>query len=153
MSGPDLDPELTALEESLRALPPRTELARDAVLFEAGRASLRSSRFWPALSTVATAAALVLGWLLWRQPLPTPEVRTVVVERVVVVTAPTASETTPPPRADLAPDLVDALRRRQEVVKWGVDMLRDGPPQRAADETLTPAALPRLSEEKLPREF
>lgn len=152
MSGPEVDPELTALEESLRALPPRTELARDAVMFEAGRASLRSSRFWPALSTVSTTAALLLGWLLWRQPLPTPDVRTVVVEKVIVVTVPTATETAPP-RADVAPDLVDALRRRQEVIKWGVDMLRDAPPQRRAEETLTPAALPRLSEEKLPREF
>ena len=57
MSGPDVDPELSALEESLGRLQPRAELSREAVLFEAGRAAAPRGRLWPALAGVSTVAA------------------------------------------------------------------------------------------------
>jgi len=163
MSGPDLDPELNALEASLRRLEPQTNLSRDRVLFEAGRTSARRPWPWPASTALSTTAALVLGWLLWRQPgpppTPEPATRTVVVERIVPpqtpVPPPVEVASTPRPATeDISPDLVESLRLRRDVILWGVEILQPGPSQRTAGQTLTPGSLPRLIEQsKIPQDF
>jgi hypothetical protein len=164
MSGPDVDPELSALEESLGRLQPQAELSREAVLFEAGRAAAPRGRLWPAATGVSTLAAAVLGWLLWRQPLPAeaPPPRVVVVEKVVekvverVVHVPVPAPLEPEPQPGVVSHPVtdgfperpgEYLRRRQEVLRWGVDILPAGPPQRPPGEPLTPALTPRLGKE------
>lgn len=81
--------ELTALESALRDLQPIPEtLRRDVLMYRAGRASARRWA-WPTATALATAAALVLGIALLKQPAPH------VVERVVYLPAPveTAPET------------------------------------------------------------
>ena len=90
MSEPDLDAELRALEQSLARLEPQGQLARDAVLFRAGRVSAQPGWLWPAGALASTAAAAILGWLLWRQPTPEPQV--VVVKHIEIVTVPVAQE-------------------------------------------------------------
>jgi hypothetical protein len=158
MSGSDLDPELMALEASLRGLEPHAQLSREAVLFAAGKASAGRGWLWPATAGLATAVAAILGWLLWQQS-PSESVeaqpRVVVVEKVIekLVPVPVPPGDTPPPRPSseevtAAPELPlgvgEYLRRRREVVRWGVEMLPSTPPQQSTGDTLTPAATPRL---------
>ena len=74
--------QLTALESALRDLQPMPEtLRRDVLMYRAGRASARRWA-WPTATALATAAALVLGIALLKQPAPH------VVERVVYLSAP-----------------------------------------------------------------
>ncbi len=64
------DEELTALESALRELRPQPEpIPRDVLMYRAGRASVRGW-VWPAATLVSTAAALVLGMILWLRPAP-----------------------------------------------------------------------------------
>jgi hypothetical protein len=74
--------QLTALESALRDLQPMPDtLRRDVLMYCAGRASARRWA-WPTATALATAAALVLGIVLVKQPAPH------VVERVVYLPAP-----------------------------------------------------------------
>ena len=139
-------PGLTGLERALSRLAPApTALARDRVMFEAGRAAGRRGRLWPASAAFSSAAAVVFGLLLLNRPGP------VVVERTVVVRpdpqpapprgapAPAAPTefTALPGAADAPPPGADYLRRRQEVLRWGVEALPEAPPQVPAEEPLT----------------
>src|SRR5947207_3337341 len=84
----ELEAELKALEQALARLEPQGQLARDTVLFRAGRASARHGWLWPVGVSVSTAAAAVLAWLLWHQAPPRidmPEPRVVIVKEIVTV--------------------------------------------------------------------
>jgi hypothetical protein len=145
-----LDPELIALEQTLGRLEPQAQLNRDTVFYQAGRAGGRGRWLWPASTAVSTLVAAILGWLLWHQPPPRPEtvLRYVVVEKAVP--QPVASEArTPPDIVEEPRDLADSgtagyLRRRNEVLRWGAEMLPAAPPQPSRSEPLTPVATPRL---------
>ncbi len=153
MSGP-LE-GLSPLEETLARLAPvQGGLSRDRVLFEAGRASARPGRTWPLLAAGSAVTAAVLGVLLLTRPGPQ------VVERTIVVRVP---ESAPPPAPEgppagspveqaepLSPAFAlgqsDYLRRRQEVLRWGVDVLPSAPPRSPSSPPLTPGALRQFPE-------
>jgi hypothetical protein len=153
---PNLDPELKALEQALGTLEPQAQLSRETVLFRAGQASMRGRWLWPVSTIMSTAAALVLGVLLWRHPAPSadqPPPRIVIVEKIV----PAPVEQTPTAVPERGPELListptqdsdsrDYLRLRQEVMRWGVDVLYPAPPQKMTGQPLTPSAAPRLAE-------
>jgi hypothetical protein len=149
MSEPILDPELTALQQSLGRLEPQGGVERDAVMYRAGRASARPRRFLP---VVAAAAAGVLGFLIGHRPAPEPQVveRVRVVERIVTVAVPAepittpVSDRTPALTPDTQASLADQLRRRREVLRWGVEMLPPVTPLEGFDGPPTPADAPRL---------
>jgi hypothetical protein len=153
MPEPVLDPELKALEQSLGTLEPQAQLSREAVFFRAGQASMRGRWLWPVSTIVSTAAAVVLGWFLWRQPAPSdnepPRVQ------IVTVFVPTPVEQQPAVTPEKVPDLListptqdndstEYLRMRQEVMRWGVDALHPAPPQQPSGRPLTPSAAPRF---------
>ncbi len=153
MSGPYPDAPLTPLEEALRRLAPLpAALQRDRVMFEAGRASARSARPWQAAAATSALAAVALGAvLLFHRPAP------VVVERTIVLGAPPpavepappeerpdpGTAPTPPPvlSAPLAFGESEYLRRRRDVIRWGVDVLPPPPPRAPAPPPLTPGSL------------
>jgi hypothetical protein len=100
MSGPaderPTTPGLSGLEGALQALVPRpAALDRDAVVFRAGRASVRRWP-WACATAGSTAAAAALGVLLLARPV-------VPVERVVYLPAPAPpgvnAQLPPPPPA------------------------------------------------------
>jgi hypothetical protein len=151
MSEPTHDPGLTALERALAGLVPSSgALNRDALMFAAGRASVRRGWAWPCAAAGATAAALVLGALLLLRPAPEPVVRF-----VPVPAPPQPSETpTPPdapsavgealapaPKASPLPPETDYLTARHQVERWGDAGLPHAPIP-AADERPAPAADP-----------
>jgi hypothetical protein len=133
------DPELTAVESALGSLAPaRSRIDRDAVMYQAGRASARPAILgrvgWPAVA--ATLAALALGEaaLLVRRP------GVQVVERLVVVPASAVPSTsTGRARDTAAPEWYGPLDRApgaaetdyerlcRQVVRYGLDAL-PGPP-------------------------
>ncbi len=151
MSQQPLEPELTALERELALLEPSARVDRDAILYRAGRASTRPSRLWPALAAVSTVAACVLGVLLLRQaltPTPTPTV----VERIIHVPAPpeptpgpSTPDTSPPAGPDAGPTAGGYLRQREQVLRWGPDVLHTSPGGAGGGGTLTPADAPRAA--------
>lgn len=70
MSERSEDRQLTALESALRELRPQSDTIDRAVLmYCAGRASARGW-VWPLAALFSTAAALVLGIVLWIRPAP-----------------------------------------------------------------------------------
>ena len=144
-------PEMSALEVSLGKLSPApAALDRDRLMFQAGRASARVRWLWPAVAGVASLSAAALALVLALRPAPIA----VLEQRVVVI----RQETPPPlpPRPETRPESwaempvseeppfpqADYLRRRQEVLRWGVDMLPamvpGGPPSAPA---LTPGSV------------
>ena len=149
-----LDPELKALEEALGTLEPQAQLSREAVFFRAGQVSMRGRWLWPASTIVSTAAAVVLGWFLWQQPEPSANERpprVIIVEKIVPSPVEQHPTETPDRRPDLMistptndSDTTDYLRLRQEVMRWGVDVLHPGPLQNSSGRPLTPSAAPRL---------
>jgi hypothetical protein len=142
MSEPTHDPNLSAVERVLAGLTPSAgTFDRDALMFAAGRRSVRRGWAWPATAAGATAAAAVLAAVLLFGPGPKPEERVVVVEverqpapapdrpndpAVPVEQAPAA-----PPASPVRPD-TDYLTLRQQVERWGDAGLPSAPP--AADE-------------------
>ena len=100
--------ELKKVADALSALTPRpAHLDRDGILFEAGRRSVRPSRFWPlATVTVGIVAGVLALALLLR-----PEARIVV--RYIEAPAGNAPASVPgvhvaPEPVHRAPDLDDA---------------------------------------------
>lgn len=129
--------ELTALESALRELQPMPEaLRRDVLMYRAGGASARRWA-WPTATALATAAALVLGIALVKQPAPH------VVERVVYVPAPveTAPETPITEGGEGRGSWSSYVHLQEQVADHGLDAL---PPE-------TPEQLPPL--EALLRSF
>ena len=146
---------LTPLEESLaRLVPAQGGLSRDHVLFEAGRASARPGRAWPLLAAGSALAAAVLGVLLLTRPGPQ------VIEHTIIVRVP---ESAPSPAPEKPPAVTrgeqaepqspafalgqsDHLRRRQEVLRWGVDVLPTAPPRSPLAAPLSPGSLRQFPE-------
>ena len=131
--------ELTTLESALRDLRPRPEaLDRAALMYRAGRASVRGWA-WPAATALAAALAMTLGVSLLLRPAPP------VVERVVYLPAPAAQPEPPGTRPDdSVPPLPDDAGRggwshyvhlQEQVLNHGLDGL---------------PALPRAPEEQAP---
>ena len=150
MSEPLDRPEMTALEASLGKLAPcPAALDRDRLLFEAGRASARPGRLWQGAAAAASLTAAALALLLVLRPAPV----TVVEPRVVYVHERPAPQpapedpATPPAEVATADDeapvpQTEYLRRRQEVLRWGVDMLPPPVPGTAlSSPLLTPGSL------------
>jgi hypothetical protein len=142
---------LSALESALGRLSPVGELNRDRLMFEAGRASARGGWLWPAATGLASLAALAAGFLLIFRPAQ-------VVERVVIVQREVPAPVSPPVSPNEVPVTIaapgstpvdestsgeagqaDYLRRRHEVLRWGVDVLPLPPPRSIpAPQPLTP---------------
>jgi hypothetical protein len=126
------------LEERLSKLTPAgTGLDRDALLFEAGRASARPGRRWPALaSLLALSQAVTLTLLLWpRTPPPAPAPG--------AVPGPAVADMAPPPPAAHDPSEAGSLRAR--LLSGGgdlpapvpvEDLAPDAPPLRASAAVL-----------------
>ena len=147
------DAGLSTLEEALGRLTPLPGgLSRDRVLFEAGRTAARPGRRWPVLAAASSLLATVLGLLLLTRPAPSVVERTVLV-RVSEPSAPPSvsprepspdvpvAEQTEPTTPVFAPAETDYLRRRQEVLRWGVDVLPAAAPRSRSSQPLTPGEL------------
>src|SRR5438105_6699370 len=114
-------------ERLSRFSPDGSGLDRDALLFAAGRASVRPPRRWAAVAGALAACQVVTLALLWPRPAPPAgPLATGVPPRVV--------EPTPSRPAD--PDELGALTRR--LLRSGADDL--GPP--VAVDTLAPSSPP-----------
>jgi hypothetical protein len=120
MSERSEESELTALESALRELRPQPEtIQRDALMYRAGRASVRGW-IWPAATFGSATAALVLGMVLWIRPQP-PVV-------YVVVPAP-AEEASPSPISSPLADQTERgawsryVRLQEQVSLYGLDGL------------------------------
>jgi hypothetical protein len=114
-------------EQLSRFTPDGSALDRDALLFAAGRASVRPGRRWPAVAGMLAACQIVTLVLLWPRPAPPP--------------GPLAAPTVPPgvelaalPDAD--PAQLGSLNRR--LLQPGGDDL--APP--APVDSLAPAGPP-----------
>ena len=157
MSEPLPDAGLSALEETLGQLTPSPGgLSRERVLFDAGRASARPGRIWPVLTAVSSLAAVVLGLLLMR-PVPSVVERTVIMhvsEPPALPSVPPrepspegpATEQTEPTTPVFTSGETDYLRRRQEVLRWGVDVLPAASPRSRSSLPLTPGELRQFSD-------
>jgi hypothetical protein len=143
-------PEMNDVEASLGKLSPSpAALDRDRLMFQAGRASVRVPWLWPAAAATATLTAAALALVLVFRPAPLSVVET----KVVIIhkeTLPPTPFSEPPPESWVKAEVwtdeprpqTDYLRRRQEVLRWGVDMLPPTPPGEASSApTLTPGAI------------
>ena len=147
------DAGLSPLEETLsRLVPLPGGLLRDRVLYEAGRASAQAGRRWPVLAAASSLLASILGLLLLTRPAPSVIERTILVRVSEPSTPPSVPpresspdsplvEQTEPTTAVFAPAETDYLRRRQEVLRWGVDMLPPATPRSRSSLPLTPGEL------------
>jgi hypothetical protein len=135
------DRTLAELETALKSLSPApAQIGRDLLLFRAGQASMpQPSWLWPGTAAALGALSLILGFILVTGP------RSVVVTQPIVVQQPQpAPPANPvpkapqrPPEAAPAPSVPeqpsqtltwsglpgDYLRRRNEVLRWGVEAL------------------------------
>jgi hypothetical protein len=144
-------PEMNDLEASLARLAPSpAALDRDRLMFQAGRASVRVRWLWPACTgaAVLTAASLALVLALRPAPISVVEQRVVIVRQETPPPVPPHSDPLPEPRretlvwSDEPLPQTEYLRRRQEVLRWGVDMLPPPPPgEPSSSPTLTPGSI------------
>jgi hypothetical protein len=152
-------PEMNALEASLGKLSPSpAALDRDQLMFQAGRASARLRWLWPAVAGTASLTAAALALVLVFRPVPVSvvEQRVVVIRQQAPPAVPAHPETPPEPWVETSAPVEDEpplpqaeyLRRRQEVLRWGVDMLPPlapgGPPPAPV---LTPGAIRDYSDQ------
>lgn len=96
-------------ERLSRFTPNAAELDRDALLFAAGRASMRPSRTWPALAGVLAVVQLLTVLLLWPRsapPSPAPSVMP------FAASEPHRAEPMPAPISETDPSALRALRQR-----------------------------------------
>jgi hypothetical protein len=135
--------ELTRLADALRGLAPDpTPLNRDALMYQAGRASRPSPRAWQLLAATSTTVAVALALTLWLRPEPQGIHPTIVVEKQVPIPPPEGSSgpgpqpgesfvTTPEPPAErIEPDNRPYhLRVQDQVLRWGLDGLPVRPPE------------------------
>ena len=116
-------------ERLSRFTPDAAGLDRDALLFAAGRASVRPSRFWGALAGVLAASQLLTLVCLWpRTPSSPPEVPVIALE-------PFRRGPTPAPATEPDPSELRALRQRM----LDTDLDYTPPP---SDEPMTPPEPP-----------
>ena len=120
------------LDRLSRFTPDARGLDRDALLFAAGRASVRPNRRWIALATLLANTQIVSLILLWPRPTP-PEGRLTVAAAVAPITlAPTTLESSTP--APLASQGAWWSRRRllepdeDERAVDSVTLIDSGPP-------------------------
>ncbi len=149
MSESPNDPNLTGVERALAGLAPSLgRLNRDALLFAAGRRSVRRGWAWPCASAASALAATVLAAILIVRP--EPEVRDVVVHDAsppaeVPAAAPEqSSPTDSPPRASASPlrPEPDYLTLWHQVERWGDGGLPPPPVLPTTDERPPPATDP-----------
>jgi hypothetical protein len=136
MSEPTHDPDLSAVERALAGLRPSAgTFDRDALLFAAGRRSVRRGWAWPGVAVASTLAAAVLAAVLTFRPAPPRVEHTVYVEvpqQLHEDPAPPAIET--PPASSPRPQ-TDYLTLRRQVERWGDAALPSAPSP--AEETTT----------------
>jgi hypothetical protein len=134
MPGPQLTPELAALEEQLRQLAPcESNVDRDTLLYQAGRASVRRRWLWPVATMGSMLTACALAMVLVLRPAP-------VVERIVHVPVPVPVNDTPPDSPIVVSeeppvvypvvqeDLSPRHRLQEHLLRWGLDGLEPAPP-------------------------
>jgi hypothetical protein len=142
MSGqtpdPASQPELNAVEETLRHLVPApARLDRDRLLFRAGQRAAPRRWFWPVAAVVSTAACAVLAVVLACRPAPAVVERIVYVpeQRPAPVPPPDTGETSLPPRAVPA-RLAPRRQLEERLLNQGLDGLGEPPPP--LEQALTP---------------
>lgn len=111
-----------------RFTPNPAGLDRDALLFAAGRQSVRGSRLWPVLAGLLAVSQAVTLVVLWPGPKPEPV-------SAPVVPAPPAVRPTPEP-----PATIPEPSRSPDVWSVGtpLDVVQGGPPPAAAGEFVPP---------------
>lgn len=98
-------------ERLSRFTPNAAELDRDALLFAAGRASVRLSRFWPALAAGLAVAQLLTVICLWPRtapPSPGPSAAP------FAASEPLRVEPLPARSSEVDPSALRALRQRMQ---------------------------------------
>lgn len=116
------------LAESLsRFTPNAAGLDRDALLFIAGRASVRPSRIWPILTGMLAAAQLLTLVCLWPHTAPSAV--------PFIVSEPTRRDPAPMPAAEPDPSEWRVLRQRMQETDFDYST----PP---SDEPMAPPAPP-----------
>lgn len=165
MSQERHEPELAALEASLRALAPAAaRIDRDRLMYAAGRRS--AAHVWPwrgAAAALACTSAVFAALLFGRQP-PTPIERIVVVHDNVPRPAPVPPDRREPTErlASQAEDAVveapraagRGLTQTEQVLRWGPDVLPEpagapAPPQPTIENLLgLPAKTPARAEQR-----
>ena len=119
------DADLTGLETVLLRLKPAPAgIARDRLMFEAGRRSA-PGRLWPWATAALALVSAALGATLVLRPAPPPVVRVEYVDRPVAppsVPAPEPAEQSPAPAA------ADYFRLREQLLSRGLDGLPAPPP-------------------------
>jgi hypothetical protein len=137
MSESTHDPELSAVERALAGLTPSAgAFDRDALMFAAGRRSVRRGWAWPGAAAGSALAAAVLAVILLLRPAPEPEVRFVVteIERAPRETPSRPDETVaspaePRPESPASPLRPETgyLTLRHQVERWGEAGLPSAP--------------------------
>jgi hypothetical protein len=143
------DQEIASLELALKGLTPAAvKFDRDQLFFAAGQASARSRRwFWPATSALLALTTGVLGTLLALQPEPQTVIRVVSVPGPAVepVQPAKVDEPASPPQPKSEVDSArlpgDYLRLRDQVLRWGVDMLPDPGPLPDTEQRTQPTTV------------
>jgi hypothetical protein len=163
MSQNPIDPELNAIAASLGSLEPACiRIDRDLVMFRAGQASMRPSR-WRRRARNAIAASLALvalgeGVLLAHRPPPQ------VVKEVVVVREPAPAPVVPPVEQSVAEmpvslpsesplSLGQTAYERQvaQVMRYGLDGLPASPTVASPDWAPRPTTAGQMLQEELRR--
>jgi hypothetical protein len=156
MPEPTHDPEVTDLESALRGLRPRADLDREALMFQAGRASAGRGWGWPVATAAALALAAGMAVLVFIRPAPP------VVERIVHVPAPAAPQPPPDDRPSPPPSQEPTATTsaesaeapgsfpypgppslREHVLRWGLDGLPPVPDSAPTPPGDSPASLLR----------
>jgi hypothetical protein len=149
MSEPPHNPDLNAVERALAGLTPSAgAFNRDALMFTAGRASVRRGWGWPCATAGSTLAVLILGALLLFRPTPEPVVH------VVFLNSPQVEKTPSPPEAPAPPDEApppgstgplrpetNYLTLRHQVERWGEAGLPNVPSPAADQKPAAPDLL------------
>jgi hypothetical protein len=126
MSQPPHEPDLSAVERALAGLAPSAgAFNRDALLFAAGRQSVRRGWGWPCAAAASTLAAAALAALLFFRPAPAEVVRYVPTPVPPHDSEPAPQATDEPPASAQAPPTSSVppgpayLTLRQQAERWG----------------------------------
>jgi hypothetical protein len=137
----DLNPasDLAPFADALRRLAPQpAHLSRDALLFEAGKAAATRlpAWVWPSVAGGFAALSVVLAaFLMSADPPAAPEVRYVygapsppMPEADAVPKPEPAAKPRPLKSSEDLSETARLLRQRQDVLRWGIDMLPESKP-------------------------
>jgi len=163
MSQNPIDPELNAIAASLGSLEPaRSRIDRDLVMFRAGQASVRPSRWrrgaWNVIAASLALVALGEGVLLAHRPPPQ------IVKEVVVVREPAPAPVVPlvaqsvaempvslPSESSLSLGQMAYERQVAQVLRYGLDGLPASPTVVWPDSGPRPASSGQMLQEELRR--